>query len=322
MPRWNMWTGAVTGFEFASAVWRTGAGFTAGATMKVSSLKIPMNLARPFPWSSVFTSPWYQAMPNGPCGTWRTKTVKVLRGGRPETFTSIIWFSPCCEIRTSPRASGRQVATVAGATRSNESESGFGAACVAEAASASVARARSRAVPGRVGVMSDSPCGNEGSMDRGLSVVAVAARGGPDGRVDQGRGAGEDPRLLAGSETRGEVAVVELARHGEAVVGGRRQEEARVVDETVRRAVDVAFDGRDHAVAVLIDPIHLEGVGVEEAHRERRRRLERGDPLVDVEVDLAGEAARDEAVAELALRVVVAVELVGVAGEERAVPVD
>jgi hypothetical protein len=73
------------------------------------------------------------------------------------------------------------------------------------------------------------------------------------------------------------------------------------VVESVGRAVDVPFDGGDHTVSVLVDAIHLRGVGVEEAHGKIDTRLERGEPLVDVQVDFVGEAARNEPVAELAL---------------------
>jgi len=43
-------------------------------------------------------------------------------------------------------------------------------------------------------------------------------------------------------------------------------------------------------------------------------RLKRSRSLVDVEIDFIGEAARDTALAKLALRIDVAVELVRIAG--------
>src|SRR5262245_42922838 len=122
-----------------------------------------------------------------------------------------------------------------------------GAAETSPADKVSVAKAKTRCFPMRrfTGV---SPFD-----ESGLTVVRVAAFGGRHGRGHQGLEAGQHPRALAVGEARGEVAVVDFAGHGEPVIRGRRQEEARVVVEAVTRAVDVPVHGGDDAVPVLID---------------------------------------------------------------------
>src|SRR5690348_3584045 len=89
-PRWNMWTGAVAGFELASgnggAVCGVGAAAAPGATMNVSMLNRPTNLAVPVPVEVVLRSPWYQDMPNGAPGCWITKTSKPTLCGNPLTL--------------------------------------------------------------------------------------------------------------------------------------------------------------------------------------------------------------------------------------------
>src|SRR2546426_8008487 len=72
----------------------TGATATPGATMNVSMLKRPMNIAWAVPSSSVSMSPWYQDRPNGPLGTWMTKKSKPVLGGSPATSTLIISTGP------------------------------------------------------------------------------------------------------------------------------------------------------------------------------------------------------------------------------------
>jgi hypothetical protein len=145
---------------------------------------------------------------------------------------------------------------------------------------------------------------------RGWPTPARSAR--PAWRLRQ------QPGLLTRREP-GQQPVVDLAGHREATERRRRQEEPRVVGKAVRGRVDVTLDRRDHAVAVLVDVRDLGLVGVEQALRERGAWFERRDPDVGVEQHLVGKAAGDEAHAELALRVVVAVELVGIAREERTV---
>src|SRR5204863_3278613 len=92
------------------------------------------------------------------------------------------------------------------------------------------------------------------------SVVAVASLGGRNRRADRLLHAGQYPGALAGREARREQAVVDLAGDRETVEAGRRQEQALVVFEAVRRRVDVALDGRDHAVAVRVDALDLDGI--------------------------------------------------------------
>src|SRR5262249_34081001 len=100
----------------------------------------------------------------------------------------------------------------------------------------------------------------------------------------------------------------------------RRQEQALIVREAIRRGVDVSFDRRDDTVAVRVDASHFRRVCAEEPLLKvldvrRKRRA----PHVDVEVYLMGEPARDVAKAELALRVDVAVELVRITWQARIV---
>src|SRR3989441_8188047 len=88
----------------------TGATATPGATMNVSMLKRPMNIAWAVPSSWVSMSPWYQDRPNGPLGTWMTKKSKPVLGGSPATSTLIISTGPIDLTRTRAVAFGRHVA--------------------------------------------------------------------------------------------------------------------------------------------------------------------------------------------------------------------
>src|SRR5438132_8262139 len=97
------------------------------------------------------------------------------------------------------------------------------------------------------------------------AVVTVAASRGRDRGAHGYTCAGENPGALAGREAWRQQPVVDLPRHGEAVECSRREEQAVVVLEAVGCRVDVAFDGRYDAVAVLVDPGNLGGVRIEES---------------------------------------------------------
>src|SRR5207245_9542771 len=133
-------------------------------------------------------------------------------------------------------------------------------------------------------------------------------------------GAGQNPGALAGCEARRQQPVVDLARYSEAVEGGRREEEPGVVLEPVRCRVDVAFDGRDDAVPVLVHSGDLGRVRIAQpALQVRNARFERRRSLIDIQEDFIGETAGDTPLPELPLGIDVAIELVGVSGQVRIV---
>ncbi|ABF88336.1 putative lipoprotein [Myxococcus xanthus DK 1622] len=163
------------------------------------------------------------------------------------------------------------------------------------------------------------------------AVVAVAACGGRHCRGDFDPIAGEHPPTLARSEARREVAVVDLPGHREAVVGRGRKVEARAVTvralvarrrrEALRVAgVDVALGRLDDAVTIRVRDGDRRLVGRHEPLLEvGHTRLEGVKSLEHVQEHLPRDAARNEALAELALRVFLCVEAVRIAREGRVV---
>src|SRR5882724_9188755 len=152
------------------------------------------------------------------------------------------------------------------------------------------------------------------------AVVSVAASRGRDRRAHGYACAGQNPGALAGCEAWRQQPVVDLPRHGEAVECRRREEQAGVVLEAVRCRVDVAFDGRDDAVAVLVHSGDLGRVRIEEpALQVRNARLERRRSLVDIQKDFVGQAAWNTPLPELPLGIDVAIELVGISRQVRIV---
>src|SRR4029077_3558382 len=80
------------------------------------------------------------------------------------------------------------------------------------------------------------------------------------------------------------------------------------------RGVDVALRGGDDSVVIPRHAFYFGGIGIEQPLLNVSYiRLQRGPLLVDVEIDLVGEAARNAALAEFALRIDVAIKLVGIA---------
>src|SRR2546427_8301302 len=155
---------------------------------------------------------------------------------------------------------------------------------------------------------------------RASAVVSVAASGGRDGGAHGYACTGQNPGALAGCEAWRQQPVVDLACHGEAVECRRREEQAGVVLEAVRRRVDGAFDGRDDAVAVLVHPGDLGRVGIEQpALQVGHGWLKRSRSLVDVHEDFVGQAAGNPPLPELPLGIDVAIELVGISGQVRIV---
>ena len=89
------------------------------------------------------------------------------------------------------------------------------------------------------------------------------------------------------------------------------------------RRVDIALRRRDDAIVIPRYPLHLGGVGIEQPLlKVSHIRLKRSRSPIDVEIDFIGEAAWDTALAKLALRIDVAVELVRIAGSVRVIADD
>src|SRR3989454_1526198 len=152
------------------------------------------------------------------------------------------------------------------------------------------------------------------------AVVSVAASRGRDRGAHGYACTGQNPGALAGSEAGRQQPVVDLPRHGEAVECSRREEQAGVVLEAVRYRVDVAFDGRDDAVMILVHPGDLGRVRIEQpALQVGHGWFERSWSLIDIQKDFVGQAAGDTPLPELALGIDVAIELVGVSGQGRIV---
>src|SRR5881628_3041697 len=132
------------------------------------------------------------------------------------------------------------------------------------------------------------------------AVVTVAASRGRDRGAHGYACTGQNPGALAGSEAWRQQPVVDLPRHGEAVEYRRREEQAGVVLEAVRCRVDVAFDGRDDAVMILVHPGDLGCVRiVEPALQVRSARFERRRSRIDVQKDFVGQAAWNTPLPEL-----------------------
>jgi hypothetical protein len=121
------------------------------------------------------------------------------------------------------------------------------------------------------------------------------------------------PGALTGRKTRRQVAVVDFTGDREAFELRRRNEQARIVGKPVTAGVDIAFRGRYDAITVRVYTLDFCGIRVEQTLREWRPGLEGGEPFIDVEEDLIRQSAWNEALPELALRIIVRVELVGIA---------
>src|SRR6266481_2387649 len=146
-----------------------------------------------------------------------------------------------------------------------------------------------------------------------LPIVAVAPGRGIDRRTDRHPHTRQDPRTLARGKTRRQQPIVDLPRYREAVERRCRQEETGIVREAVRRGVDIAFRGRDDAIAVPVYSCAFSGVSIEQPSlKVLDLRFERRPPYVNVEINLISQAARNAPLAKLALRIVVGVELVGI----------
>src|SRR5215813_10069854 len=153
-----------------------------------------------------------------------------------------------------------------------------------------------------------------------LAIVGVAPGRGIHWGADRHPNACQNPRTLTRGEARRQQSVIDFARHGKAVEHRWRQEKPGIVFKTIRRGVNVAFRGGDDAVAVLVDARDFGGVGIEQPSLKLSDvRLERSPPLVDIEINLVREAARNTALAEFPLRVDVGVKFVGIARKVRVV---
>src|SRR2546429_7478746 len=136
------------------------------------------------------------------------------------------------------------------------------------------------------------------------AVVSVAASRGRDRRAHGDACAGQNPGALAGSEAWRPQPVVDLPRHGEAVECRRREEQAGVVLEAVRCRVDVAFDGRDDAVAVLVHSGDLGRVRIEEPSLQvHNGRFERRRSFIDIQKAFVAHAAWTPPLTELPLSI-------------------
>jgi hypothetical protein len=109
---------------------------------------------------------------------------------------------------------------------------------------------------------------------------------------------------LAGGKARGQESVIDFPRYGEAIEHGWRQEQALIVWESVRRGVDVALSGRDNAHVIPRYALYLGSIRIEQPLLKiSDLRFEGGQPFVDIEVNLVGEAAGYPALAKFALRI-------------------
>src|SRR3984893_15101962 len=128
------------------------------------------------------------------------------------------------------------------------------------------------------------------------------------------------PRQHPGALTRGEARrqqpVIDLPRYGEAVERRWRQVEARVVREAGGGVGDVPLRGGNDPVVISRRPLYLGGIGIEQPLlKVVDLWLERCAALIDIEINLVGEAAGDAALTKFALGVetVICVELVRIA---------
>src|SRR6516165_5216962 len=150
------------------------------------------------------------------------------------------------------------------------------------------------------------------------AIVGIAAGRRRHSREDRHLYSRQHPGTLARGEARRQQPVIDLACDCEAVESRWRQEEACVVREAVGRGVDIALRRGDDAVVIPRYPLHLGGVGIEQALlRVSHIRLKRSQSLVDVKIDFIGETTGDAALAKLALRIDIAVEIIWEAAGER-----
>src|SRR5438552_8696072 len=157
-----------------------------------------------------------------------------------------------------------------------------------------------------------------GSAPLVLAVVSVAPGGGRDRWAHGYACAGQNPGTLAGREARRQQPVVDLPRHGEAVERGRREEQMGVVLDAIRWRVDIAFDARDDAVAVLVHPGDLGRVCIEQpALQVYHARFKRSASLVDVQQHLVGEPARTPALPRFPLSIQVPIALTALTRQRR-----
>src|SRR5712671_8209844 len=147
-----------------------------------------------------------------------------------------------------------------------------------------------------------------------LPVVAVAPGRCVHRGTDRHPNARQDPRTLARGKERCQESVIDFPRYREPVEQRRREEQPFIVREAVSRGVDVTLRGGDDSLVIPGHAFHLGGIGVEQPLLEiSDLRFEGSQPLVDVEIDFVGEAARNAALAEFALRIDVAIKLVRIA---------
>ncbi len=133
------------------------------------------------------------------------------------------------------------------------------------------------------------------------AVVTIPSRRCRDCRANRDKEPVQEPAALAGSEPRGQQAIVDLPCHGEAVKRRGGEEKPRVVREPVSGRVDVSLAGIHDPIAIQINSSDFCGVGVVQALREGNTWLEGDNSLVDIQEDLVGQTAGDEPLAELPL---------------------
>jgi hypothetical protein len=150
----------------------------------------------------------------------------------------------------------------------------------------------------------------------GLPIVGVA----PNRRVHRGinwdLNAGQNPRALARSKARRQQSIIDFPRYGEAVKQHWRQIKPGIVRKPIRRGFDVALCSGDDAVVVRGYASHFGGIGIEEPPlKVSDLRLERGRPLVDIEIDLLCETTGNTPFAKFSLDIETGVhaKLVGIA---------
>src|SRR5262249_33555363 len=137
-----------------------------------------------------------------------------------------------------------------------------------------------------------------------LPIVAVAAGGGRSCRAHTDQRSSQHPRALARRKAWREQPVVDLTRHRKSIEHRRWEEQPRVVSETIRRGVDIALHRTDDAVAVLVHPCDLDGVGgVQPPLEVLYAREERGGSFIDVQEHFVGETTWDGTLASFSLGV-------------------
>ena len=137
----------------------------------------------------------------------------------------------------------------------------------------------------------------------GSTIVRIATRRSPHGRNDWHQATLQHPSALTWRKTRRKQPVIDFPGDGETVERCGRQEQARVIAESVGSRIDVTFNGGDYSVAVRVDASHFVRIGMKQALGEIVLvRHERGTPHVDIQQNLIGEPAGNESLPEFALR--------------------